>query len=369
MLQDLFIIGATGRVGKTLVQQIFDKKDNDSSLHENPTRIVALTSHSSSSFIYNPKGISHKRALEFQRTKLGFHPSHPNVWLEKVCQDYNPNDESKRITFVDVSIGQKDMLDFHSKVIEGTPYRIVTANKTPLEICSLDTFQRLTREPNRYGYRCSVMAGAEAVNKIRDLKDLGDPLVEISGCFSGTLGYIAFEFEKNRKLSEIVGEARKIGYTETHPRDDLSGLDVARKLIILGRTAGYDIKPIIDIDPFIPIDYFGEDNVEKFLESLETLDDEFRIRVDDARAKGNVLRYVANLGFEDGMPKASVGLREIPQNSLLGRLQGTMNKIIVKTKNYESYSVEAPGAGLEITAQNIRRDLLAQIPDRVVNYN
>ncbi len=368
MLQDVFIMGATGRVGRTLVSQIFDKGDTNPFLHENPTRIVGLSSRSPF-FLFNKNGITQKNALEYLKGKSGYCPSYPKRWLEVVCEDYDLNDKSKKLTFIDVT-NAEEMLDFHLNVIEATPYGIVTANKNPLSLCDFSRFHRLTRETNRYGYRCSVMAGAEAVNKIRDLKDLGDLITEISGCFSGTLGYITSELEKNLRFSEIVKKAKDIGYTETNPADDLSGKDVAKKLLILSRTAGYDIK-VIKVGPLIPKSYLSENNINSFFEGLEKLDEKFRVKVHDARDRGNVLRYVASFKLVDNEPRASVGLREVSIGSPLGSLQGTRNKIVIKTKTYSNdfYSVEAPGAGLEITAQNIRRDLLDQISGRIVNHS
>src|SRR3989338_7225226 len=219
MFQDIFIIGATGKVGRTLVSQIFEK-DVSPAVHNNPTRIIGLASRSS--YLYDAKGISREKAEEFCRRKSGAAYSSFDEWLSRVQEDYPSSRNEMQLTFIDVTDGMEIMLRFHKKVMEETSYSIVTANKNPLALCDFKTFQNLTKEVGRYGYRCSVMAGAEAVSKIRDLRDLGDSPVEISGCFSGTLGYIASELEKGRKFSEIVEEAVTLGYTEPNPADDFS---------------------------------------------------------------------------------------------------------------------------------------------------
>jgi len=335
MIQDVFIIGATGKVGKTLVSQIFEKGDTDKRKHKNPTRIIGLAS--SKSFIHSKHGLSEDICKSFSKKESeGSSYGSPDDLLGIQFDD--------NVVFVDATANREEMKDFHLKVIEETPHGIVTANKNPIAHCDMDTFNKLIRNVGRYGFRCSVMAGAEAVNKVRDLKDLGDEVLSIEGCFSGTLGYISTELEKGREFNEIVEEARKLGYTEPNPQDDLSGEDVARKILILGRTAGFKLNyDDINLSPFVP----------------------FNVR------EGNVLRYVASINNrKHGEISVNVGLKEVPKDSSLGSLKGTSNKIIIITETYgpdSPYIVEAPGAGLEITAQNIRRDLLEQLKERVVS--
>ena len=156
--------------------------------------------------------------------------------------------------------------------------------------------------------------------------------------------------------------------SEPHPRDDLNGLDVARKLLILARASGYPTEmKDIDVVPFIPDAYFSHDSVERFLAAITELDTSFAVKVQQAKGKGNVLRYVAKMQCENGKPKLTVGLKEVPVASPLGSLAGTSNKIMAVCEAYPAdapYAVEAPGAGLAVTAQNIRRDLLYQLKGR-----
>ena len=354
--QDIFIIGADGNVGGTLVKQVLTKGDVDSKLHLNPTRIVGLASITN--YIYSPKGIPDGECFEFVKAKgKGNYKSNSSLMdiLEEVIKS-----GKKRIVFVDVTAA-KNITDFHLKVINETNYSIVTANKNPIAISNYKIFQTLTSKPGRYGFRCSVMAGAEAVIFLQDLKDVNDSPKLIQGCFSGTLGYICSELEKKRPFSEILAEAKEMGFTEPHPRDDLNGLDVARKLLILSRVAGYNIElSDVEVVPFIPKSYFDEDDVEKFIESTKELDSHFA-------EKDKLLRYVAEMKLVSGKPKLKVSLEEVEKNSPLGSLSGTLNKIVVVSNTYSKeapYSVEAPGAGLEVTAQNIRRDLLHQLEER-----
>ena len=361
MAQNVFIIGATGGVGSTLVNQFYDKQDTNPQKHVNPTRVVGLARNSW--FYYDPEGISAREADRFVRGKIGAE------FYNLECLAHFPKDDEP-VSFVDVTSLGQEMLSFHTEVIDRTPHNIVTANKTPLVLCDYATFGRLTSRPKRYGHRCSVMAGAEAVDFIRDLKDLGDPLIEIVSCLSGTLGYDTSGLEDGKKHSEIVREAFGLGYTESHPREDLSGYDVARKIFILVRDAGYDVPfDSINLRPFVPKRYLNEKDPQVFMKRIEELDDYFASKVSKAANQGKVLRYVARFRLIGGKPRIDVGLTAVQKDSPLGNLKGTYNKLIIRSGNYNSkpYITQAPGAGREITAQNIRRDLLGQLEDRVVS--
>ncbi len=354
--QNVFIIGATGNVGRTLVSQIYEKDTNSN--HQNPTRIIGLASRTN--FIFDSDRINEKTGKMFSnREFIGEWYTNKNRFLEVV------KPLRRRVIFIDVTNGKKDMLDFHLFARQ-LDYGIVTANKNPLVDCNFETFKELTKDVRRYGYRCSVMAGAEAVNKIRDLRDLGDTPIEISGCFSGTLGYICSELEKGHKFSEIILKAKDLGYTEPNPSEDLSGDDVFKKILILARTAGYDPKKEdMKLNSFIPEKYLSN-NLEKLIKNLTEFNLEFSNDFSKALANNMTYRYIASFKL-NGEQKIETGLKKVPRNSPLGSLNGTANKILIKTKEYD-YLVESPGAGPHITAQNIRRDLLDQIDERVVNY-
>lgn len=368
MMQNLFIIGATGKVGSALVRQIFEKKDTDSNIHANPTRIIGLAS--SEEYAFMPEGISRQQAYDFIEKRSGITQKYDDFNQLLKAADNGKDYDGNMLVFVDVTAVNKPMAKFHLKVIRETPYSIVTANKNPVALSDYGTFIELTKKLDRYGYRCSVMAGAESVAFLRDLKDVNDQPKFMQGCFSGTLGYVSSELEKGRKFSEIILEARDKGYTEPDPRDDLNGLDVARKMIVLARTAGFsaglkDIK----VDPFIPKGCFKDESIEEFLASIKVLDSEFGKRFSEAKKRGMTLRYVAQMDAAHGIPSLDVSLKEVSKESPLGSLKGTLNKIVVVSSTYPEsspYSVEAPGAGLEVTAQNIRRDLLYLIKEREV---
>ena len=365
MYQNVAIIGATGNVGRTLVSQMIEHMDTSPKRHKNPTKIILL--RSSTNEIYDPNGIVNKTAIEFASKTMPGKIYDKSVSALHVIKTKQLKDE--KVVFVDVTASKEEMLQFHIKVIRDSSHGIVTANKNPLTLSNFDTFQLLTSQFDRYGFRCSVMAGAEAVSLLRDMHDVDDLPKTIIGSFSGTLGYIMSALDTGESFSDAVIEAKKRGYTEPHPANDLNGTDVAKKALILSRTAGFNIKPSnIIITPCIPIEYLAEPNIEKFLNNLNRMDAMFEEKVNTARKKQCVLRYIAEARLNIKEPTITVGLRMLRKDAPLGSLKGTANKIFVVTNTYpQGYCVEAPGAGVEITAQNIRRDLLYQLDGRESN--
>lgn len=365
MIQDIFILGATGNVGKELVRQIYLNGDTNPQLHANPSRVIGIAS--SKEFLYSPKGMSYEIATAFSRKDIST-PKYSSLDEVLSLVQRKHNDNQSELVFVDVTAEKDHMTDFHLKVMDCTDYGIVTANKNPLSLFDNEVFNRLASKTHRYGYSCSVMAGAGAIQFLQDSRDVNDIPTLIEGCFSGTLGYICSELENGKSLYDAVKKAYDLGYTEPHPRDDLNGLDVARKLLILARTAGYNVNlKNIHVEPFISKKYFKKNNVKNFLESMLNLNGEFNEKIIEARNKGNTLRYVAQMIIENDKPILRVGLKEVAINSSLGTLQGTANRIIIVNNAYpidNPFDLKSPGAGLTVTAQNIRKNLLHQLKGR-----
>ncbi len=277
---------------------------------------------------------------------------------------------SGEIAFVDISAGKNELRDFHLKVIDETEESIITANKNPLSIFSTDVFRTLTRYRERYGFLCTVMAGANAVSNLLDYYDTSEKVKKIEACFSGTLGYLCAELEKGeRSFSEILVNAKNMGYTEPHPKDDLNGLDVARKLIICARTFGHNVSMSdIELEGFIDDSYLNIDDVSKFMDSVKGADQEMRDKFASAKSNRKTLRYVARFELrENGDSIFKVSLREVLPDSPLGSLKGSSNKVIVETDIFngdKKYIIESPGAGPDVTAWGLRRELLSRLKGR-----
>lgn len=231
---------------------------------------------------------------------------------------------------------------------------VVLANKIPL--AGPWAKARTFLEHPRLRYEVTVGAGLPVVATLEYLLDTGDELTAIEGCLSGTLGYLCAELERGVPYSDAVSQAHARGYTEPDPREDLSGRDVARKALVLGRTAGWPLEEAdLTVESLYP-NSLAEVSVEAFLDGISTLDDEYASRIERAQAAGKTLRYVAQVS-SDG---ADVGLLSVPQDGPLGALHGPANYIALHTERYHEVPLvlSGPGAGPEVTAAGVMEDLI-----------
>jgi homoserine dehydrogenase len=367
MIQNLYIIGANGNVGSNQVDQIFKRGDIDPSRHENPSRIVGVASICSK--IYNPEGLARNLCYDFSQRE----DNDRRYDLSEILEQVQRRPPEGQVVFVDVTDAKEPMRDFHLDVIRNTDYCIATSNKNPVTMVSYDEFVELTKDVRRYAFSCSVMAGAGAVNQVRSWRDTNNPVLSIEGCFSGTLGYLCSELEKGRKFSEILKQA-KGKYTEPDPRDDLNGLDVAKKILILARTAGHN-KNIEDIalESFIPKEYLTDCSIEEFMAMTPQMDDYFAEKFNTAKKQGNAIRNIASFNLIADDAVLASGPKPVPKDNEFGRLSGTAN--LIKMVNDGGYDAEhpwiqiGPGAGLKVTAENIRSDLRNLLKETVVSYS
>ncbi len=214
-----------------------------------------------------------------------------------------------------------------------------------------------TKGSAHFRYESTVGAGLPVISTLRDLVDTGDEVFAVEGIFSGTLAYLFNRFDGSIPFSELVRTARELGYTEPDPRDDLSGLDVARKLVILARENGGQTQlEAVELENLVPAALRSIPAAE-FLERLTELDGPMEQRLERARKNGTVLRYVARL--ETGA-KARVGLTELPAGHAFAHIRLTDNVVQFTTRRYRDNPliVQGPGAGPEVTAAGVFADLL-----------
>jgi aspartokinase/homoserine dehydrogenase 1 len=209
----------------------------------------------------------------------------------------------------------------------------------------------------RFRYEATVGAGLPIIQTLRDLLDTGDELIAVEGIFSGTLAWLFNRYDGKMDFSTLVREAHELGYTEPDPRDDLSGIDVARKLVILAREAGRELSLAdVSVENLVPASLQDADRGD-FMARLAELDAPIAARFARAHANGCVLRYVAQLNRAG---KASVGLIELPRDHAFANLRLTDNVVQFSTKRYcdNPLVVQGPGAGPEVTAAGVFADLL-----------
>ena len=209
-----------------------------------------------------------------------------------------------------------------------------------------------------YFYETTVGAGLPIIGTLRELVRTGDRVLHIEGVLSGTLSYLFNTYDGSVPFSALVTDARAKGYTEPDPRDDLSGMDVARKTVILARELGLSLELAdIPVESLVPPGLDSLDSAEAFLDALPQGDAAMKARLDAARSSGCALRYVARI---EGDGAARVELRTVPHAHPLARLTGTDNLIAFTTRRYQSQPlvVQGPGAGPEVTAAGVFADLL-----------
>lgn len=237
---------------------------------------------------------------------------------------------------------------------------VVLANKKPLAI-PYEEYQALFDLARKKGlhlrYEATVGAGLPILDTLAKLEAAGDEVITIFGCLSGTLGFLMTQMEDGLAFSQSVKNAYELGYTEPDPREDLSGMDVARKALILARTLGMRLEiEDIQLEPLFP-EHLSHDDPKTFIASLSSLDGEFQDRIEKAKKSRQVLRYVARLSRHE----VTVRIEPISQDSPLGRLRGTDNQINVRTKRYDDNPliVTGPGAGAAVTAAGVLNDIVA----------
>jgi len=210
---------------------------------------------------------------------------------------------------------------------------------------------------SHFFYETTVGAALPIITTLQDLTDTGDEIRSVQGIFSGTLAYLFNVYDGNTPFSSIVRQARESGYTEPDPRDDLSGMDVARKLIILARELGHKTElgdfPVENLVP----EPLREGSIDDFLERLGDYDEHMRTIYEKARTAGKKLRYVGRL---DAAGNAAVGLESVTADHPFSNINLTDNIVQFETDRYSANPlvIQGPGAGPEVTAGGVFSDLL-----------
>ena len=232
----------------------------------------------------------------------------------------------------------------------------VMSNKKPMSE-NIEIFDYLNT--NKTYFETTVGAGLPIISTIKELLDTGDKIERIQGCFSGTLGYIFSLLQNGVNFSEAVVKAKNNGYTEPDPRDDLSGMDVARKGLILNRILGGRLS-LEDIK--LPVLYPPEMNklsVDDFMKNIVCLDDDYINLNKEEKEKKETIRYVVDVDKE----KCLVEMKRVDLSSDIGGLNGPDNICVIKTRRYDKYPlvVKGPGAGLGVTATGVLGDLIKAV--------
>lgn len=244
---------------------------------------------------------------------------------------------------------------------------IVTPNKKAFS-GSYNLWQEIFAAANESGakvyHESSVGAGLPVISTLKELVDTGDEVTRIEGVFSGTMSFLFNSFAptegKGGKWSAEVAKAKELGYTEPDPRDDLNGLDVARKLTILARLAGLPVESptSFPVQSLIPKELESVASGDEFLQRLPEFDSQMEETKNAAEKEGKVVRFVGSIDV--GKKEVKVGLEKFNRSHPIAALKGSDNIISFYTKRYGANPliIQGAGAGGEVTAMGVTGDLI-----------
>ena len=345
---NLFVVG-TGLIGSTLLRQIAQQKNI--LLHGRNLDVHVRAVADSRRMVIHDHGIPPH--LWKHRMEEAGAPMHLGDLVRRMKAMNLPN-----CVFVDCTASDEIVKSYES--ILSSSISIVTPNKKA-NAGPLASYRKLRRaglkHNVRFLYSANVGAGLPILSTIDDLVAGGDRILRIEGVLSGTLSFLFNSFTAGTRWSDIVREARTLGFTEPDPREDLNGADVGRKLLILAREAGHDLEARdIAVHPVIPRSAARSASVGMFMKNLRALDGRFDRLREQAEREGKVLRYIASWG--EG--PARVALQAVAPEHPAAALTGSSVTVALTTVNRREHPVviSGPGAGAEVTASAVFADII-----------
>jgi aspartokinase/homoserine dehydrogenase 1 len=356
---DLILLGC-GKIGRALASLLTSRRDHIVERFGLEARIVAVADRTG--YLLRPAGIPEpelRRVLESKTggEKLASHEgavacADPVAMVRQVLSY-----RLARPVLVDVTDGEDTAEALLEALALGCD--VVSANKKPLA-GSLSRFRALVDGARSAGrllkVEATVGAGLPVVDTLEMLLATGDRLTRAEGCLSGTLGFVMTKLDEGVPFSQAVEEAAALGYTEPDPVADLSGADVGRKAVILGRLSGLAVSDdAIAVEGLVDPGLAGRP-LRSLIEALGSYDAPIARRIEKARRDGCALRYVARVEPS----RIAVGPVEVPLDAPLGMLKGTDNMIVFTSERYAARPlvVSGPGAGVEVTAMGVLGDIL-----------
>lgn len=344
-----------GVVGGSLLKQIERQNQTLGREHDVQVRLVGISS--SRGALFDAEGLPPLAAIASLDKALAAGKAAKDVGtlLKKLSQLPNP-------VLVDCSAAPGMEKIYRAAFAHGI--NVVSANKQPLALPTVERAALLNEARKHfraYHYETTVGAALPVIETLKNLVRTGDHVITIEGAFSGTLGFLCDRLVQGDALSAAVRQAKDLGYTEPHPRDDLSGLDVARKAVILARELGLQVElGDVALEPFVPAENLREDDPEKFLQALTKLDAAVAARVAASKGHGKLPRYLARITPGAAGAKVSVGPVEVDAAHPASSLRGAEAFVAFHTERYRQYPlmVRGAGAGGEVTAAGVLADIL-----------
>jgi aspartokinase/homoserine dehydrogenase 1 len=344
---NLFIIGV-GNVGSKLMEQIHQQQQYLQDILQLRIRVIAM---------------ANSRTMVLSDTGIDL-----TSWEDALAQGDKSDVDSFFAHAKKLNLRNSIFVDNTANETIATEYQRYLENNIGVVTCNkiacadqLRNYQTLKKTSRKYSspflFETNVGAGLPVIDTLSNLIASGDRIHKIQAVLSGSLNFVFNNFLENNTFKEVVIQAQKEGYTEPDPKIDLSGVDVARKILILARESGLGIE-LGDIanDPFLPKECLDTLDNASFFESLDTHNDHFNHLLENAKSNNAKLKYVAQLENN----QASVGLQEIPQGHDFYNLEGSDNIILFYTDRYRDQPliVKGAGAGAAVTASGIFGDII-----------
>lgn len=347
---NLFLVGATGLIGSTLLRQIREQREYLKLRKNLNIRLVGITN--TRKMLIDEAGIS----LENWKESLLENGEIANIGsFVSDVQDLN----LPYSVFVDCT-ADKNIVQYYYSLLSAS-VSIVTPNKVA-NSGKYEQYFMLQKAAQKHGvkflYETNVGAGLPIINTLQGLITSGDKIHKIEAVLSGTLAYIFNNFKAGDRFVDVVGEAKAKGYTEPDPRDDLSGQDVARKILILSRECGLKLEPEdVKIINLLNDACLNAKTVDEFFVELEKDNERFEKLLAEAEAKDEVLRYIATLDDE----KVTIELKTVGRKHPFFNLAGSENIVSFTTERYKynPLVIKGPGAGAEVTASGVFADIMS----------
>ena len=343
-----------GTVGGSLINQILKSKEKIVSKKSIDLKVFAIAG--SQKVLLNKNGITEKWENNYDLLNK-------NKNISKTIIDYAEKYHLENLIVIDNTASENFVATYNDFIKNG--FDVISSNK----IANTQQYKQykklrknLAKYRKNYLYETNVGAGLPIIDTIKTLHESGENITRIKGVFSGSLSYLFNSFSDSTKtFSHILKQAIQLGYTEPDPREDLSGNDVARKLLILARELELENEfNDISIENLIP-EKLRKHTTDLFLEEIESIDSYFE-KIKSTLKKGYVLRYIGDLyrNLDNKKGELKVKLVAVPQNSALGNLKGSDSIFEIYTESYQDnpITIIGAGAGAAVTARGVFGDLL-----------
>ncbi|WP_340115080.1 bifunctional aspartate kinase/homoserine dehydrogenase I [Maribellus mangrovi] len=344
---NVFLMGI-GTVGGNLLQQL--QQQQNRLLKEKHLRVKLTGVANSKKMVFHRDGIEIEKFRELLENSDHVSGLHAFVDEMEAMNIYNS-------VFVDCTASE-DVAALYKRIL-GSNISVVTANKVAAssEYSNYAELKKIAKQKGvKFLFETNVGAGLPIINTLNDLVNSGDKILKIEAVLSGTLNYIFNTISEDVPFSKTIKMAKEEGYSEPDPRIDLSGVDVARKILILARESGYVLEmDEILIERFVPDSLF-DGTLDEFWSGIKSLDTEFEQRRKVLDAENKKWRFVAR--FENG--KASAGLEEVDATHPFYDLEGSNNLVMYTTERYDEFPmlIKGYGAGASVTAAGVFADLI-----------